>query len=150
MGDARLSLERDAARLSRDPYDVLVVDAFSSDAIPVHLLTREGVAVYHRVLAPDGVLAVHISNRYLDLKPVVRGLAAAFGDEVRTVRRGSDPAIGASTSTWMLLTTNRAFLDDPEVRAVDPEPPGAPAVVWTDDFSNLLDVLKRPLFQWEW
>ena len=149
MGDARLSLARDAARLARDPYDVLVLDAFSSDAIPVHLLTREAFAVYHRVLAPDGVLAVHISNRYLDLHPVVRGLAAAFGDEVRTVHRGASPSEGASTSTWMLLTKNRAFLDDPEVRSIDPEPPGAPEVVWTDDYSNLLGVLKRPLFGWE-
>ncbi len=148
MGDARLSLERGRARLARDPYDVLVVDAFSSDAIPVHLLTRECFALYHRVLAPDGVLAVHISNRYLDLQPLVRGLAAAFGDEVRTVHHGSDPAAGASNSTWMLLTKNRAFLDDPDVRAIDPEPPGAPAFVWTDDFSNLLEVLKRPVFAW--
>ncbi len=149
MGDARLSIARDAARLARDPYDVLVLDAFSSDAIPVHLLTREAFAVYHRVLAPDGVLAVHISNRYLDLRPVVRGLAAVFGDEVRTVYRGASPSEGASSSTWMLLTKNRAFLDDPEVRSFDPEPPGAPEVVWTDDFSNLLEVLKRPLFGWE-
>ena len=79
MGDARLTLERQLANEGPQNYDILAVDAFSSDAIPVHLLTREAIQLYFRHLKPDGVLALHISNRYLDLKPVCEGGAAAVG-----------------------------------------------------------------------
>ena len=77
MGDARLSLERE----SPENFDVLAVDAFSSDSIPVHLLTLEAMELYFRHLRPDGVLAVHISNRYLDLAPVLAGETRATGKD---------------------------------------------------------------------
>ena len=96
IGDARLSIEREL----RDgtgvhAYDVLVIDAFSGDAIPVHLLTREAFARYKEALAPDGVLAVHVSNQYLDLRPVVRGLGKELGERVLEIesrgRHGAGP-----------------------------------------------------------
>ena len=79
VGDARLALEAELARGPPQRFDVLAIDAFSSDAIPAHLLTREAVAVYLAHLDPGGILAVHITNRYVDLAPVVRGIAAHFG-----------------------------------------------------------------------
>src|SRR5439155_21237654 len=86
LGDARLSLERQAPQ----NFDVLAVDAFTSDSIPVHLLTKEAVALYFRHLKPTGVLAVHVSNRYLDLEPVVQRAAAALGKEARVVDNDAD------------------------------------------------------------
>jgi spermidine synthase len=100
MGDARLSLEREAP----ENFDVLVVDAFSSDAIPVHLLTEEAMQLYFRHLRPDGVLAVHISNRYLDLQPVVEGEAQALGKLTRTIDTDEDdPAVDVFSATWVLV-----------------------------------------------
>ena len=142
IGDARLSIEREL----RDgtgvhAYDVLVIDAFSGDAIPVHLLTREAFARYEEALAPDGVLAVHVSNQYLDLRPVVRGLAQELGERVLEVESQDDLELGLDSATWMLLSANAAFLDAAAPFA-QPEPVGAPAVVWTDAFSSLLAVMK--------
>ena len=95
IGDARLSIEREL----RDgtgvrAYDVLVIDAFSGDAIPVHLLTREAFARYKEALAPDGVLAVHVSNQYLDLRPVVRGLGQELGERVLEIESHDDLELG--------------------------------------------------------
>ena len=84
MGDARLSLEREAP----ENFDVLAVDAFSSDSIPVHLLTSQAMALYFRHLSPDGILAVHISNHYLDLEPVLAGRKRATGKRARGRHRG--------------------------------------------------------------
>ncbi len=118
LGDGRLVLEREPPQA----YDVLVVDAFSSDAIPTHLLTREAFAAYLRHLAPGGVLAVHITNRYVDLKPVVRGAAVALGLEAEHV-----PSFENGTgwsSDWMLLARDRALLDDEVVSAATLPPRG--------------------------
>ena len=119
-----------------------MIDAFSGDAIPVHLLTREAFARYEEALAPDGVLAVHVSNQYLDLRPVVRGLAQELGERVLEVESQDDLELGLDSATWMLLSANAAFLDAAAPFA-QPEPVGAPAVVWTDAFSSLIPVLKR-------
>src|SRR5207247_3606543 len=78
LGDARIALEQELARGQKQRFDVLVLDAFSSDSIPMHLLTREAIEVYLQHLNDDGILAVHISNRYLDLKPVVRAIGQHF------------------------------------------------------------------------
>jgi spermidine synthase len=138
LGDGRLVLEREPPQ----DYDVLVVDAFSSDAIPTHLLTREAFAAYLRHLAPGGVLAVHVTNRYVDLKPVVRGAAVALGLEAEHV-----PSFENGTgwsSDWMLVARDRALLDDEVVSAATlPRLPRAEVIAWTDDWSNLLRVLKR-------
>ncbi len=139
-GDARLALERERPR----EFDVFAVDAFSSDAIPVHLLTREALRVYLRHLrAPDGVLAVHISNRYLDLQPVVKGLAGDLGLEAGLVSwMGLG---GAWPSDWILLTRGGGLVGDPYVvpsgAGLSVRDRGLP--VWTDNYSNLLRVMKR-------
>jgi SAM-dependent methyltransferase len=145
LGDARLSLEREPPRR----YDVLAVDAFSGDSIPVHLLTAEALAVYRRHMAPDGIIAVHISNRYLDLAPVVTCAARAQGMEVRRVEvliaDEEHPDQGYSESDWLLLA------DDPQVfeREAFRIRPGAkelPAYEnfrpWTDSYSNILGILR--------
>jgi hypothetical protein len=121
-------------------YDVLVLDAFSGDAIPVHLLTVEALTLYDRALADDGILAIHVSNRFLDLRPVVRGLAARLGFEALEIFRDSDYRSRTAANTWMLLTRNAAFAD--AVRGEAREPDDTPPVVWTDDFSSLLAVWK--------
>ena len=142
IGDARLSLEREL----RDgtgvhAYDVLVVDAFSGDAIPVHLLTREAFARYADALAPGGVLAVHVSNQYLDLRPVVRGLGAEQGKKVLEVNTEETLDLGLDRTTWMLVSDSEEFMAVAAPLA-EPETPGSPVVVWTDAFSSLLAVIK--------
>jgi len=143
IGDARLSIEselRDGSGVHA--YDVLAIDAFSGDAIPVHLLTREAFARYREALAADGVLAVHVSNQYLDLRPVVRGLGKELGQRVLEIESQDDLDLGLDGATWMLVSANAAFLDAAAPFA-QPEPAGAPSVVWTDSFSSLLAVMKR-------
>jgi hypothetical protein len=142
LGDARLSLERelrDPAR--RHSYDVLAIDAFSGDAIPVHLLTREAFALYREALQEDGVLAVHVSNHYLDLPPIVRGLAAEQGRQVALIETDDDEPRALDSSTWMLVTNNARLLENAADAIRQPEP-DARSLVWTDAFSSLLQVLK--------
>jgi spermidine synthase len=138
LGDGRLSLQREPPQA----YDVLVVDAFSSDAIPTHLLTLEAFAAYLRHLAEGGVIAVHITNRYVDLKPVVRGAARALSlhaEHVPSLEKGM-----LWSSDWMLVARGRAFFQDEVVSAATLPPlAGADEVAWTDDWSNLLRVVKR-------
>ncbi|MDF1562116.1 MAG: fused MFS/spermidine synthase [Deltaproteobacteria bacterium] len=143
LGDARFVLEQERRAGALRGFDVLVVDAFSSDAIPVHLLTAEAFALYRAHLAADGILAFHISNRHLQLEPVVRGLAASQGWEVRRVRRDRDGATGGVMSNWALLTRNRDFLASEELdAALVPWTAGLEPVVWTDDRASILGLLK--------
>jgi hypothetical protein len=138
LGDARLTLERQ----SRQDFDVLAVDAFSSDAIPTHLLTREAMDVYFRHLKPDGVLAVHISNRYLDLAPVVLRAAEHVARDAIVVRQPSD---GMSyTSVWVLITSSRELLNHPQFLGADMRPAIADASFpgWTDRYGSLWPILK--------
>jgi hypothetical protein len=139
LGDGRLSLERDLAPGGgARRYDVIVLDAFSGDAIPTHFLTREAADLYWRALEPDGVLAMHVTNSHLDLDPVVRAMAAHTGHRLLRVHRNSDPEWDIGFSRWLLM------LSDPRPFAVR----GAaleslePALIWTDRFSNLLQVLR--------
>ena len=134
-GDARLELEREAPQ----QFDVLAVDAFTSDAIPIHLLTREAVALYARHLKPGGVLAVHVSNRYLDLAPVVKQLADEIGWETRQVL--APPGGGSSGSIWTLATSRAEFFADPLLAGAEAIPL-RPLRTWTDDYSNLFQVLR--------
>lgn len=143
LGDARISLQRELRQGQGGHFDVLVIDAFSSDAIPVHLLTRECFEIYRRHLRRDGVLAVHVSNRYLDLGPLVRRLAAELGKQAVLFESGDDPTRGVDSATWVLVTGNRRFLHAKAVCAAVtpwPEQSTLPAL-WTDDFSNLFQVL---------
>lgn len=143
LGDARIVMERELREGRPQQFDVLAIDAFSGDAVPMHLLTRECFALYQAHLADDGLLLLHVSNDHVDLTPVVRGLAAELGWEVRSVVSEDDPAAGTQRSEWLICTRNRAFLDDPQTAAhfrplvVDRAP-----IVWTDDFGSLRQVLK--------
>jgi len=138
-GDARTSLAREAPQ----NFDVLVVDAFSGDAIPIHLLTREALDLYRRHLAPGGILAFHISNRHVDLEPPIAALAGSAGMEARHVYSLGKDEPGAYSSTWMLVTDNAAFFLQPELVAHAFDPDTRPNFrVWTDDYSALLPVLR--------
>jgi hypothetical protein len=142
-GDARISLTREPPQ----HYDVLVIDAFSGDAIPVHLLTVEAMKVYQRQLAPDGILAFHISNQYLDLAPVVGLLAAASGMQTRLIDTPSNDARGEYRATWVLITNNTAFLSQPSVASSALPVRLKPGLrTWTDNYSSLLPILqwRRP------
>src|SRR5262249_52933933 len=141
-GDARLSLEREADAHA-PPLDVLAVDAFSSDAIPVHLLTREALEVYFsRLAAPDGILALHISNRQLDLIPIVRALADALDVKASLFDVKGDGLTIWST-TWVLLSRFDRGVDTPGLGRLAQVVRRKKRVrVWTDDYSNLFDVLK--------
>lgn len=139
MGDARLSLEREAPQ----NYDLLVVDAFSSDSIPVHLLTKEAIALYFRHLKPEGVLAVHISNRFIDLKPVLERAAQALGKRALLVETEDDEEGRCFGTSWVLLAHGGQLLDRAEFRKAGTALAQAPWLrVWTDDYSNLFKVLK--------
>jgi SAM-dependent methyltransferase len=138
LGDARLAMEREAPQ----QYDVLVIDAFSSDAIPVHLITREAMAVYLRHLKPGGVLAIHITNRFLRLGPVVKRLAEDQGLHAILIdddAKDSDLA----TTDWMLLSRDAELLKRPEVARGQADIEELPGLrIWTDSFNNLFQILK--------
>ena len=141
LGDARLSLEREPPQR----FDLLALDAFSSDAIPVHLLTREAVELYQRHLKPNGVLAIHISNHYLDLEPVVANLARHFGYQAALVDNGrADQEWWIYSSTWMLLTRDEGILKAPGLAEARYSLEGRKAKLplWTDDYASLLPILK--------
>ena len=138
-GDARLSLEAERSR----QFDILAVDAFSGDVIPVHLLTREAFRLYWRHLKPDGVLAVHVSSRYLSLAPVVALAAAEDGKRAMMVWYGGDRERGESVSEWVLVSSRPGFFERPEIAAVARPIPQIPGLrTWTDDYSNLYRILR--------
>jgi SAM-dependent methyltransferase len=138
LGDARLSMEREAP----ENFDVLAVDAFSSDSIPIHLLTREAFAVYFRHLKPTGVLAVHVSNRYLNLFPVVRRSADAVHRIARTVENDDEDAKELFGSSWVLVSGDQSFFARPELRVATETEADPKVRLWTDDYSNLFRILK--------
>lgn len=141
LGDGRISLERELANTPRQPFDILAVDAFSGDGIPVHLLTREALALYWEHLGPDGILAFHTTNRHFDLTPVVLALARELGKRALWIQDMSNLKKGNDFSEWILVTSNKAFLKDPFVNfRARPWPP-LPEIVWTDDYSNLFQVI---------
>jgi spermidine synthase len=142
LGDARVSLERAPGEA---PYDVLFLDAFSSDAIPMHLLTLEAMQLYLSRLAPGGMLAFHISNRYLTLEPVMAAMARDLGLAARiaTGPRDEHEALYRSRSTWVVFTRQRFELGMLQVLEGwrDPEAPAGFAP-WTDDFSSIWTVMN--------
>lgn len=147
MGDARLSLERETAAGAAprpEPLDLLAIDAFSSDAIPLHLLTREAFGTYFGRLRPGGVLAVHLTNRFLDLEPLVRGLALERGLKTVVIDNPKDEAAGAEAANWMLVSGDEKFLGDPLVKSSAAALPPAPGtLVFTDQYSNLYRLLRH-------
>ena len=141
LGDARLNLEREPSQ----GYDLLVVDAFSSDAIPIHLITKEALAVYLRHLKPDGIVAFHVSNRFLNLVPVVARIAKENGAQAVLVSDSGDEDDEDHTTTdWVLVSRDAGALAAPEIDKVSPEPAEERPNwrTWTDDYSNLVQILK--------
>ncbi|GMV80802.1 MAG: hypothetical protein AMXMBFR7_19860 [Planctomycetota bacterium] len=144
LGDARVMMEQELLEGRPQRLDALAVDAFTSDAIPMHLLTQECFDLYWKHLEPDGVLAVHVSNRYLDLKPLVFTMAHARGFKCVYVDYDQIDAPGADESSWMLVTRNRAFLDLEEIAVhASKLTEASKPLVWTDDYGSLLHVLKK-------
>ena len=145
-GDARLSLARESDAAPR--YDVLVLDAFSGDAVPMHLLTAEAIALYRRRLQPDGILAFHVSSQYVDLAPELAVQADHAGLSAIAVHSEANERTGEFASDWVLMTASRSFLGQPEVfNATDPVARLQNLPLWTDDFHSLLSVLhwqRRP------
>lgn len=143
LGDARLEMEHELDRGEAQTFDLLALDAFSSDAIPVHLLTAEAVAVYLKHLKPDGVIAIHVSNRYLELEPVVESLAARFDLGVVCIEDDIQDDWWQYSTTWMLVSRNRAFLAHPDIVAVANKTPAARTVApWTDEKADLYSIMK--------
>jgi SAM-dependent methyltransferase len=140
IADARLALEREQPQ----NFDLLVLDAFSGDAIPMHLLTAEAMQLYLKHLRPDGVLAIHIANHFLDLKPLLRGLAGQEHYQYRFIReQAAADDFGLYRSSWALISRNQAFLQQPAIEAAaQPDSGAEKQVVWRDDFSNLFSLLK--------
>jgi hypothetical protein len=143
LGDARISLASAADRM----YDLMLLDAYSADAIPVHLMTREAIALYRRKLAPSGIIALHVSNRYFDLESVVAALAQDAG-LVTLIRRDvglskEESRLGKTESVWMLLAEPATALDEIARDARWRRAAVAPGMkVWTDDFSSTLSALR--------
>ncbi|HVF65732.1 MAG TPA: fused MFS/spermidine synthase [Casimicrobiaceae bacterium] len=138
LGDARLVLEREP----QQRFDVLAIDAFSSDSIPVHLITYQALGIYRKHVKPEGVIAFHVTNRFLDLIPVVDALAKAHGMRALLISDDGEGTL-ASRSDWVLLSMNEALLNNPRLaEAAQPITPRPDWRLWTDDFNNLVQVLK--------
>jgi spermidine synthase len=135
LGDARRSLQQEVAQ----QFDLLLLDAFSGDSVPVHLLTREAFEIYRRHMKPGGIIAVHVSNRYLTLAPVIEKVAASIG--WKTTRIGTEKDGFNEATDYVLVTNNEAFLQanpsDTEAGSVEPE-----ASLWTDQKHNLFEILN--------
>ncbi|MDD5520460.1 MAG: fused MFS/spermidine synthase [Kiritimatiellae bacterium] len=143
-GDARISMEREKFQKLFQNFDILVVDAFNSDAIPVHLLTKEAFNIYLYHLAPDGIIAFHVSNSYLDLVPVALSAAKYLNLDYAVITTYGDKII-TQTSIWVLITQNRTFTELPVIATakMKEEKISRRISLWTDDFSNILSVMKR-------
>jgi hypothetical protein len=144
IGDGRLSLEAETG----PPFDVIAVDAFSGDAIPVHLITREAFSVYLKHLKPDGVLAFHVSNNYLDLASVVKQLASGIGYGALLAHNHEDDDNLTLPADWVIVTRNASVLQNASLKT------HAMAIAertglrpWTDDYNNLLQIIRTPSFK---
>ncbi|HCC22606.1 TPA: hypothetical protein DF272_00290 [Candidatus Falkowbacteria bacterium] len=139
LGDGRVTLDREP----NNNFDILIIDAFSSDAIPTHLLTAEAFDIYLRHLAPNGAVLFHLSNQYVDLRPVVSALAAHSGYHSALIETEADSSKLIYSSTWYLLSRNESLFSIPAIsRAVTPVSAGNADKLWTDQSSNILSVIK--------
>src|ERR1051325_996257 len=139
MGDARLTMERQESQ----QFDLLAVDAFSSDAIPIHLLTREALQVYFRQRKPNVILALHIWNRYLNLEPVCARGAQDSGRSALVVADAGAGGSYLSSSTWVLVTADPAWFKSKAFADAQSSDPKADSWFrpWTDDYSNVVQFL---------
>jgi len=147
LGDARLSLVRQPA----NSIDILAVDAFSSDAVPMHLITREALRVYGRAVQPNGIVLFHISNRYLDLQPVVADLAARDGwhaEILQYVPDEQEEVLNATISVWIALSRNPATIERLKALSGDdsvnwePIEPRPGFAGWSDDHASILPIIN--------
>ena len=149
-GDARLAMEREFQTGQNRYFDVLALDAFSSDSIPVHLLTREALDIYGKHLKNDGVLAIHISNRYLDLEPVVQRLARELSYKMILIDSlDGDNIAGedwAYSATWVLLSRSEEFIEKVEANgwARTDLSTQQDLPLWTDDYASIFRILRKP------
>jgi hypothetical protein len=138
-GDARISLTAQTPQ----NFDLIAVDAFSGDAIPLHLLTSQAMLLYKHHLVPGGVLAFHVSNQYLDLPPEIALLASSAGMRSGIVHSPSRDARGEFSASWVLVSSNDSFWALPEIAAAAKPIPVPPKLrLWTDDYSSLLPILN--------
>ena len=141
LADARVAMERQPGQ----NFDLLALDAFSGDAIPAHLLTMEAFKIYEKHLRKGGIIAIHISNRYLNLYPVVAGLAEGNGYRMICIDTDYDDSNGQdeASSSWCLLTTDKAFINQRSIQSLSSDQyyNDASPIQWTDQYSNLLEVL---------
>jgi hypothetical protein len=158
LGDARLSLESELRDTGSRAFDLLVIDAFSSDSIPMHLLTREAFELYDRHLVGGGLLAVHITNRHLELGPLVFRLGLGLGMQGIRILSADAPKFRSGKADWIILARNEAYLQqlsqsarahgavfegEPLVKVGRPLPGTiARYPLWTDDYSNIFSALK--------
>jgi hypothetical protein len=144
LGDARIALERELAQGENQQFDLLILDAFSSGSIPVHLTTKEAVALYLQHLSAEGILAANISNNYLDLVPVFKQLASYFDLDLVIIETPGNNAIGGAHSLWALMAQDPSLLNIPAIteRASTRETTAKDINLWTDDYSNLFQILK--------
>jgi len=130
--------------MEREPpqnFDVLAVDAFSGDAIPTHLITVEAFDTYLRHLKPGGVIVFHVSNRFLDLKPVLLAIAGKHGLEYAYLHESGEN--GGTTSDWVAMTRDKSFILKPSiVELTEPVAPRPDWRLWTDSYNNLFQVFK--------
>jgi spermidine synthase len=137
MGDGRLSLEREPDQ----QYNLLVIDAFSGDAVPVHLITKQAMELYFRHLKPAGILALHITNTHLELEPIVDRLSRELGKEAILIVNDRDEDKKVYSSNWALISSQP--ITSPKILDAAEELTSRPDLrVWTDDYSNLFQILK--------
>jgi hypothetical protein len=139
IGDGRIQLERQLSQVGPLEFDVLFMDAFTSDSIPVHLMTRESFKLYWQHLRDDGILVAHITNRFVDLRPVVYSLAVESGYTPILIEH----AVGTQYQTrWVLITKNQRVLESELITSARlPWPEKMRSIVWTDDFASLAQVV---------
>jgi predicted O-methyltransferase YrrM len=149
LGDGRIQLQREIGDPSQQPYDLLMMDAFSSDSIPVHLLTRECFEIYLQRLKPNGVLVAHITNRFVDLRPVIHEHANQHGLTPLLIDYESEDK--KFKTHWVLLTRNENVIHSPLVNELSsPWPESLEPILWTDDYASMASVMDWSIgIDWE-
>ena len=144
LGDGRISLERELASQGSQHFDLLAIDAFSGDSIPLHLLTREAMSIYLRHLRSNrSILAFHVSNRAVNLLPVLAGLAEQYQLHLVRILTLAPKSEAELPSDWVLMAADPVALEIPAIlQHAKPVKLTAPPPLWTDDYSNLLQVLR--------
>ncbi|MBU1537043.1 fused MFS/spermidine synthase, partial [Myxococcota bacterium] len=143
LGDARIQMERQLKESYRGHYDVIVIDAFSGDSIPMHLLTMEALDLYGKLLKPGGVLAFHTSNMHLDIHFLVHNMATRLNLPAYLLESKSDLPREIYGSTWVMVTTNRELPRIPNVaQLIKKWPASHHKTIWTDNYGSILQLLK--------